>query len=127
MQAFSTCLFADLSTDYSTLSKTTYTANNRIGRPATKNLDDDDEHSEEYRKILGKTDVTLTLSKYSSKDSESLKVDNMIEEERRGKAYSKIINQSSAAQLVSPFTQPPLLLKSRLTGGGSPLMVVLVE
>ena len=67
----------------------------------TTNYDnDDDEHSPEYKKIMGQTDVTLTISKYAKKDSDSLKVDGMIEEERRSKAYSKIIGQSSSQQLV---------------------------
>ena len=61
---------------------------------------DDDERSPEYKKIMGQTDVTLTISKYAKKDGDSLKVDSMIEEERRSKAYSKIIGQSSAQQLV---------------------------
>merc|ERR1711936_812536 len=90
----------DHSVDYSSYSKPTYTANNRAPRPVTTNYDnDDDEHSPEYKKIMGQTDVTLTLSKYAKKDSDSLKVDGMIEEERRSKAYSKIIGQSSSQQL----------------------------
>merc|ERR1711936_999925 len=91
----------DPSVDYSSYSsKPTYTANNRAPRPVTTNYDnDDDEHSPEYKKIMGQTDVTLTLSKYAKKDSDSLKVDGMIEEERRSKAYSKIIGQSSSQQL----------------------------
>jgi len=90
----------DHSVDYSSYSKPTYTANNRAPRPVTTNYDnDDDEHSPEYKKIMGQTDVTLTMSKYAKKDGDSLKVDGMIEEERRSKAYSKIIGQSSAQQL----------------------------
>ena len=72
----------------------------------TTNFDnDDDEHSPEYKKIMGQTDVTLTMSKYAKKDGDSLKVDGMIEEERRSKAYSKIIGQSSAQQLVRSHFQ----------------------
>ena len=94
-------LLSDHSVDYSSYSKPTYTANNRAPRPVTTNYDnDDDEHSPEYKKIMGQTDVTLTMSKYAKKDGDSLKVDGMIEEERRSKAYSKIIGQSSAQQLV---------------------------
>merc|ERR1712130_479795 len=90
----------DHSVDYSSYSKPTYTANNRAPRPVTTNYDnDDDERSPEYKKIMGQTDVTLTISKYAKKDGDSLKVDGMIEEERRSKAYSKIIGQSSAQQL----------------------------
>ena len=94
-------LLSDHSVDYSSYSKPTYTANNRAPRPVTTNYDnDDDERSPEYKKIMGQTDVTLTMSKYAKKDEGSLKVDGMIEEERRSKAYSKIIGQSSAQQLV---------------------------
>merc|ERR1712088_818128 len=71
----------------------------RAPRPVTTNYDnDDDEHSPEYKKIMGQTDVTLTLSKYAKKDSDSLKVDGMLEEERRSKAYSRIIGQASEKQ-----------------------------
>ena len=92
---------SDHSVDYSSYSKPTYTANNRAPRPVTTNYEnDDDERSPEYKKIMGQTDVTLTISKYAKKDGDSLKVDSMIEEERRSKAYSKIIGQSSAQQLV---------------------------
>ena len=96
---------ADHSVDYSNYSKPTYSATSRAARPVTTNFDNDDEHSPEYRKIMGQTDVTLTLTKYGKKDSDAIKVDGMIEEERRSKAYSKIIGQSSSAQLVSPFVR----------------------
>lgn len=88
----------DHSVDYNTYSKPTYTANNRAPRPITTNFDDD-EHSAEYKKIMGKTDVSLALSKYSKKDEEAVKVDGMIEDERRSKAYDKIKNQSSTTQM----------------------------
>lgn len=92
---------ADHSVDYSNYSKPTYSATSRASRPVTTNFDNDDEHSAEYKKIMGQPDVTLTLSKYGKKDSDAIKVEGMIEEERRGKAYSKIIGQTSSAQLVS--------------------------
>ena len=96
----------DHSVDYSSYSKGTYTGNNRASRPVTTNYDnEDDERSPEYKKIMGQTDVTLTMSKYAKKDGDSLKVDGMIEEERRSKAYSKIIGQSSAQQLVRSHFQ----------------------
>ena len=73
----------------------------------TTNFDnDDDEHSPEYKKIMGQTDLSLTVSKYAKKDNDSLKVDGMLEEERRSKAYSRIIGQASEKQQVrrhSPF------------------------
>merc|ERR1712115_391291 len=89
----------DHSVDYSTYTKPTYTSTNRAPRPVTINFDDDDEHSPEYRKIMEKNDVHLTLGKYSKKDDEAIKVDGMMEEERRSKAYSKIINQSNSSQM----------------------------
>merc|ERR1712012_858547 len=46
----------------------------------------------------GQTDLSLTVSKYAKKDSDSLKVDGMLEEERRSKAYSRIIGQASEKQ-----------------------------
>lgn len=89
----------DHSVDYSTYTKPTYTSTNRAPRPVTINFDDDDEHSPEYRKIMEKNDVHLTLGKYSKKDEDAVKVDGMMEEERRSKAYSKIINQSNSSQM----------------------------
>jgi len=89
----------DLSMDYSnTYVKPTYTANNRAPRPTTTNFDDE-EHSPEYRKIMEKTDTTLNLMKYSKKDEDAAAVDGLLEEERRSKAYNKIINQGSATQM----------------------------
>ena len=86
--------------DYSSsYSKPAYSCSTRPARPATKNYDDD-EHSEEYKKILEKTDVSLTLSKYSKKDSDMIKVDGMIEEERRSKAYRRIMGDSNANDMV---------------------------
>ena len=40
------------------------------------------------------------MSKYSKQDKETEEANGMVEEERRSKAYSKIINQQSAASLV---------------------------
>ena len=40
------------------------------------------------------------MSKYSKQDKETEEVNGMVEEERRSKAYAKIINQQSAASLV---------------------------
>ena len=89
----------------------------------TTNYDnDDDEHSPEYKKIMGQTDVTLTMSKYAKKDGDSLKVDGMIEEERRSKAYSKIIGQSSAQQLVRMIFLNPM--KITLVTNSSPWKIV---
>ena len=97
----------DHSVDYSSYSKGTYTGNNRASRPVTTNYDnEDDERSPEYKKIMGQTDLSLTVSKYAKKDNDSLKVDGMLEEERRSKAYSRIIGQASEKQQVrrhSPF------------------------
>merc|ERR1712038_1049255 len=87
------------SVDYSSYSKGTYTGNNRASRPVTTNYDnEDDERSPEYKKIMGQTDLSLTVSKYAKKDNDSLKVDGMLEEERRSKAYSRIIGQASEKQ-----------------------------
>ena len=107
----------DHSVDYSSYSKGTYTGNNRASRPVTTNYDnEDDERSPEYKKIMGQTDLSLTVSKYAKKDNDSLKVDGMLEEERRSKAYSRIIGQASEKQQVRrrhfPFlftfvTSPP--------------------
>merc|ERR1712223_628290 len=89
----------DHSVDYSSYSKGTYTGNNRASRPVTTNYDnEDDERSPEYKKIMGQTDLSLTVSKYAKKDNDSLKVDGMLEEERRSKAYSRIIGQASEKQ-----------------------------
>lgn len=89
----------DRSMDYSSHITPTYTANSRAPRPKTVNYEDDDEHSAEYKKIMEKTDVTLAMSKYSNKADDAAKVEGMIEEERRSKAYGKIINQTSTNQL----------------------------
>merc|ERR1712223_1515878 len=89
----------DHSVDYSSYSKGTYTGNNRASRPVTTNYDnEDDERSPEYKKIMGQTDLSLTVSKYAKKDNDSRKVDGMLEEERRSKAYSRIIGQASEKQ-----------------------------
>ena len=49
---------------------------------------------------MSNTDKYLTMSKYSKQDKETEEANGMVEEERRSKAYSKIINQQSAASLV---------------------------
>ena len=67
-------------------------------RPATKSYDTE-ERSEEYKKIMGNTDKYLTMAKYSNNDNKD--VNNMMEEERRSKAYSKIIGEQTAQSLVS--------------------------
>ena len=41
------------------------------------------------------------MSKYAKADKETAEVNGMVEEERRSKSYAKIINQQSAASLVS--------------------------
>ena len=101
MATFKSSPSPDHSVDYSSYSKGTYTGNNRASRPVTTNYDnEDDERSPEYKKIMGQTDLSLTVSKYAKKDSDSLKVDGMLEEERRSKAYSRIIGQASEKQQV---------------------------
>ena len=68
-----------------------------------RNFDNDD-HSDEYKKIMSNTDKYLTMAKYSnSKDENNNSVNNMIEEERRSKAYSKIVGLQSAQSLVKQF------------------------
>ena len=76
-----------------------YTPSSRTSRPKTTNFDD--EHSEEYKKILSNTDKYLTMSKYAKTDKDTSEVNGMLEEDRRSKAYSKIINQQSATTLVN--------------------------
>lgn len=49
---------------------------------------------------MSNTDKYLTMAKYSNKEENS-NVNNMIEEERRSKAYSKIIGLQSAQSLVN--------------------------
>jgi len=75
-----------------------YTLSTRTSRPATNNYDE--EHSEEYKRIMSNTDKYLTMSKYSKTDKDTTEVNGMIEEERRSKAYAKIINQQSASSMV---------------------------
>ena len=71
----------------------------RSSRYGTKNYDNE-EHSDEYKKIMGNTDKYLTMAKYSS-NNESSDVNKMMEEERRSKAYSKIIGAQTAQSLVN--------------------------
>merc|ERR1711974_318010 len=56
------------------------------------------ERSEEYKKIMSSTDKYLTMSKYSGADKETSDTTNMIEEERRSKAYSKIIGSAQSTE-----------------------------
>ena len=48
---------------------------------------------------MGNTDRQLTMAKYSSNDNKD--VNNMMEEERRSKAYSKIIGAQNSQTFVS--------------------------
>ena len=57
---------------------------------------DSEDHSEEYKKIMSSTDKYVTMAKYSTTDKESSDTTNMLEEERRSKAYSKIIGSATA-------------------------------
>ena len=50
-----------------------------------------------FQDLTGNADKFLTMAKY--KDIESV-TNNIVDEERRGKAYAKIINQSSSYQQV---------------------------
>lgn len=68
-------------------------------RPATKSYDTE-ERSEEYKKIMGNTDKYLTMAKYSN-NNDNKDVNNMMEEERRSKAYSKIIGAQTSQTFVS--------------------------
>ena len=74
------------------------TNTSRLSRPVTKSYDTE-ERSEEYKKIMGNTDRYLTMAKYSNNDNKD--VNNMMEEERRSKAYSKIIGAQTAQTFVS--------------------------
>jgi len=88
-------------------STSSYVPSSRASRPKTTNFDDD-EHSEEYKRIMSNTDKYLTMSKYTKKDKETEEVNGMVEEERRSKAYSKIINQQSAASLETDSARETL-------------------
>ena len=48
---------------------------------------------------MGNTDKYLTMAKYTNNENKD--VNNMIENERRSKAYSKIIGEQTAQSLVS--------------------------
>ena len=80
-------------------STSSYVPSSRASRPKTTNFEDD--HSEEYKKIMSSTDKYLTMSKYGKTDKDTADINGMVEEERRGKAYSKIMNQQSVASLVN--------------------------
>ena len=49
---------------------------------------------------MGNTDKYLTMSKYSAVDKDTTNMNNMMEEERRSKAYSKIIGSQAALASV---------------------------
>ena len=49
---------------------------------------------------MANTDKYLTMSKYSATDKQTTEMNNMMEEERRSKAYSKIIGSPSALSSV---------------------------
>ena len=55
---------------------------------------DSEDHSEEYKKIMSSTDKYVTMAKYST--AENSDTNNMLEEERRSKAYSKIIGSAQS-------------------------------
>ena len=80
--------------DYSNTNTSRITSSSR---PSNKSYDE--EHSEEYKKIMGNTDKYLTMAKYTNNENKD--VNNMIENERRSKAYSKIIGEQTAQSLVS--------------------------
>ena len=68
---------------------------------------DSEDHSEEYKKIMASTDKYVTMAKYSS--GQSSDTNNMIEEERRSKAYSKIIGsaQSTVSIIAQSWSNSP--------------------
>merc|ERR1711872_358694 len=51
--------------------------------------------AKEYMELTGSADRYVTVQKYKNTNTD---IDNLVEEERRSKAYSKIINQSSSLQ-----------------------------
>merc|ERR1712241_855322 len=57
---------------------------------------DGEDHSEEYKKIMSNTDKYVTMAKYST--TENSDTNNMLEEERRSKAYSKIIGSAQSTE-----------------------------
>jgi len=87
-------------------STSSYVPSSRASRPKTTNFED--EHSEEYKRIMANTDKYLTMSKYTKTDKETEDVNGMVEEERRSKAYSKIINQQSVASLETDCARETL-------------------
>jgi len=91
--------------DYTNGISTTTSA--RTTRPKSTKYDED-EHSEEYKKIMSNTDKYLTMSKYNKNDKETTDINGMMEEERRSKAYSKIINQQSDISLEKDCTRSAL-------------------
>merc|ERR1712079_826406 len=86
----------DVSTDLSY--KRDFSSSTRPSRPVTRNYDGE-EHSDEYKKIMSSSDKYLTMAKYSSSNGEAKEVNSVMEEERRSKAYSKIIGAQTAQSL----------------------------
>jgi len=68
----------------------------RLSRSTKRN--NEDEHSEEYKKIMSNTDKYLTMAKYTG-GNDGNDANKMMEEERRSKAYSKIIGAQTAQTL----------------------------
>ena len=54
---------------------------------------------------MSNTDKYLTMSKYSGTDKQTSDTNNMMEEERRSKAYSKIIGSPTALSSVSVWCE----------------------
>eukprot|EP00092_Neocalanus_flemingeri_P033465 GFUD01036382.1.p1 GENE.GFUD01036382.1~~GFUD01036382.1.p1 ORF type:complete len:800 (+),score=284.74 GFUD01036382.1:163-2562(+) len=98
-------------------STNSYTPSSRTSRPKTTNFEDD--HSEEYKKIMSTTDKYLTMSKYAKTDKDTTEVNGMMEEDRRSKAYRKIINQQSVASLETDCARSTLTDIFMNTGGFS--------
>eukprot|EP00092_Neocalanus_flemingeri_P010481 GFUD01011292.1.p1 GENE.GFUD01011292.1~~GFUD01011292.1.p1 ORF type:complete len:816 (+),score=283.88 GFUD01011292.1:87-2534(+) len=98
-------------------STNSYTPSSRTSRPKTTNFEDD--HSEEYKKIMSTTDKYLTMSKYAKTDKDTTEVNGMMEEDRRSNAYRKIINQQSVASLETDCARSTLTDIFMNTGGFS--------
>merc|ERR1711971_1050911 len=79
----------DFSQSYSNGSTSAYTSSR-----ASKYESED--RSEEYKKIMSSTDKYVTMAKYTTADHSD--TTNMLEEERRSKAYSKIIGSAQSTE-----------------------------
>ena len=75
---------------------------------------DGEDHSEEYRKIMSGTDKYVTMAKYTK--AENSDTNNMLEEERRSKAYSKIIGSAQSTVSVESWSNPPAAHKPDIAG-----------